>query len=338
MTSIAVLPAHSSVDSSVIEVDSSVDSSVDKCALLAEKLKKLQQLGTIFLQMNKTGTSGKRKFSEDFSDEETSEDSEYEENTTSEDEEDTSDEEEDSDEEDSDEDKEEEECSEKTKRDLKELNSVPFLSDTTKKLIKKGILKGNRENGEKERKIEKETEAGKTTKTTATGEVEKAESGSLGDSKVPPKKVPKGDWGQRLEDIWKSEKRRYKTVESKETIDKLTSTVEKMSLELEKKAPSLRSIIESDVDEKTKQELISLYILHDGTGISSEKLTLKEKLIEKLNAKKLSPERLELKNRLYKSNECGDSLRGSDLRARTSRRTDSCDSPKISELCQHVGR
>jgi hypothetical protein len=114
------------------------------------------------------------------------------------------------------------------------------------------------------------------------------------------KKIPKGDWSQCLEDIWSIEKPRYKTGETKEKIDELTKKITLISDDMEKKMPTLRKIIEAtDMDERTKEELIPLYILHENAGFCIEKSELREKIIEKFNAKKMSGKTLALKNRLY---------------------------------------
>jgi ATP-dependent Lon protease len=117
-------------------------------------------------------------------------------------------------------------------------------------------------------------------------------------------KIQKGEWSECLEEIWQMEKRRYKTTDSKETIDELTRKTLLISEEMERKMPTLRKIIESNnLDEKTRNELIPLYILHENSGFSFEKNDLREAIIEKFNTKQLSRKNMELKNRLSIDNE-----------------------------------
>lgn len=122
----------------------------------------------------------------------------------------------------------------------------------------------------------------------------------------PPRK---NQWSEELELIWKNESRKYKLSESKDKINVLTEEVVKLSNALEEDMPTLKKIMESDLDEDSKKSIIPLYVIYDSIlEASFEKLLVQSKIIEKLKGMKLNSECIKTKKILAEINEHARSL------------------------------
>jgi ATP-dependent Lon protease len=127
------------------------------------------------------------------------------------------------------------------------------------------------------------------------------------EKKVKP--PPKNQWSEELEQIWKDERKRYKTTETKEKLEKLNTDVLTLSNALETDMPSLKKILESDLDEESKKELMPLYVIYDSMMEPSfEKLLIRGKIVEKIKSMRLAPECLQTKKKLAEVNQYTRSL------------------------------